>query len=81
MGKKAAEELLEAVETGGTVDKYIQVKETGLTREGSIVNSYAGPDDHLHGAGGRRVAASVRPTYSPHGDCDPHCREDDWSKI
>ena len=25
VGKKAAEELLEAVETGGTVDKYIQV--------------------------------------------------------
>ena len=25
MGKKAAEELLEAIETGGTVDKYIQV--------------------------------------------------------
>ena len=26
VGKKAAEELLEAVETGGTVDKYIQVR-------------------------------------------------------
>ena len=25
VGKKAAEELLEAIETGGTVDKYIQV--------------------------------------------------------
>jgi len=24
VGKKAAEELLEAIETGGTVDKYIQ---------------------------------------------------------
>ena len=51
VGKKAAEELLEAVETGGTVDKYIQVKETGLTREGSIINLSTGPDDHLHGAG------------------------------
>ena len=28
MGKKAAEELLEAVETGGGVDKYIQVRKT-----------------------------------------------------
>ena len=26
VGKKAAEELLEAVETGGCVDKYIQVR-------------------------------------------------------
>ena len=35
MGKKAAEELLEAVETGGTVDKYIQVKKDYI-EEGSI---------------------------------------------
>ena len=28
VGKKAAEELLEAVETGGCVDKYIQVRKT-----------------------------------------------------
>ena len=36
MGKKAAEELLEAVETGGTVDKYIQVKKKDYIDEGSI---------------------------------------------
>ena len=80
MGKKAAEELLEAIETGGTVDKYIQVIcKVYLTILHDFLSS--GPNDYLHGAGRWGVEAALWPSHSSHRDCNPHCRETNWSQI